>query len=64
MTDITVNRFKIHVREPHPAWCEIYYEGEELLVLDHRELKDLEYVIGRARDIVRSKLSEDGKGEA
>lgn len=33
----------------HPVWCQLYYDGAEILGgINHRELRDLHYAIGRA----------------
>lgn len=41
-------KWKIEVSEPHPAWCRILYEGQEIHGIHHQDLRDLEYVVKRA----------------
>jgi len=62
---VKVNNFKVTFAESsHPAWVAIQHNGKEVLRLDHRELKDLEYALKRVRDDIRQSLPAAYKHEA
>jgi hypothetical protein len=51
-------RFKIEVSAPHPAWCRLQVDGEEIARLHHNELADLKYTAERAMVEARLKLGD------
>lgn len=56
--------WEIKVSEPHPAWCELFYQGRSVLRgIHHKELRDLEYAVGRAIFEARGKLPPSYKHE-
>ena len=49
---------------PYPIWCGLHYNGREALHgINHKELQDLYYTIGRAIKECRDKLPEHDKHE-
>lgn len=62
---IVVNEFEVEFYDQsHPAWTTIKHRGEEIARIDHREIKDLEYALGRIRSELRVTLPENYKHEA
>lgn len=51
--------FEARLWGPYPCQIELFYRGEIVARFTHRELRDLEYVIHRARDVAREKLGKD-----
>jgi hypothetical protein len=47
----------------HPAWCELSYLGKAIARVDHRELRDLEYIVQRAIHEARESLPDSHKHE-
>ena len=51
--------FQIKVATGYPAWCEIFYDGERLVSIHHKEMSDLEYVVKKAIQEARTVLGSD-----
>ena len=61
---ITINAFHVgFAAGGHPVWTEIGYRGQVKFRVHHAELKDLEYAIGRIRDLIRAQLPEKYRHE-
>lgn len=60
----TINKFEVEIGEPYPFWITIKHDGKEIARVHHEELKDLEYAVGRTRDILRSAMHASQKHEA
>lgn len=56
-------KFRIEVREPYPCWCEIWYDGALLKTIPHTEIRDLEFVVDRAKAEAARKLGTNEKDE-
>lgn len=62
---MTVNNFEVDFyTDGYPAMTTIKYKGDEIARIDHREIKDLEYALGRIRDMLRVELPCNDKHEA
>lgn len=51
--------FEIEVTGPHPCWLRLAYEGRTLLTIRHNEIRDLEFVIDRAKAEAKRRLGND-----
>lgn len=68
MKTIKVDRFTIEISDPYPVWVRIARSdsggGSSVIgSFDHRELRDLEYAVGRAIHAARAELPEKFKVE-
>jgi len=46
---IKAGDFEISVGDPYPISCNLYYNGEEIAFITHKDLSDLEYIIQKAK---------------
>jgi len=60
---IKAGDFEISVGDPYPISCFLYYKGEEIAFINHKDLSDLEYIIQKAKKECFMKLSDDRKME-
>lgn len=56
-------KWEIQVSEPHPAWCKLLYDNQEIHGIHHKDLRDLEYAVSRAIVEARAKFPESHKHE-
>lgn len=62
---IKINTFQVDVYDDvYPIQVCVHRDGTKVLHLPHTQLKDLEYALKRAREVVRAKLTEKDKWEA
>lgn len=60
-----VNDFEVEFyTDGYPMWTKTKYKGEQITSMHHTEVKDLEYALGRIRDMLRAKLQPEDKHEA
>ena len=55
-----VGNWHFEVAEPSPAWVTIIYEGQEIRLINHRDLRDLEYAVQKAMRLAKEKLGTHG----
>jgi hypothetical protein len=60
---MVVEKWEVEVSLPYPCWVRILYEGQEIRGIHHKDLRDLEYALGKAMKEVRDKLPEGDKTE-
>ena len=58
--NIRAGDFAVYVSQPYPIQISISYH-ENTIILDHGELRDLEYVIGRAIKEANRKLKSSDR---
>ncbi len=64
MVDVSAGEFDIHVAAGYPYWVSLRYDSEELpFTLGHKELADLEYVVSRARVLLRAEIKQSHNPE-
>lgn len=55
--------WEIEVSQPYPCWCQLKIDGNNVLRFTHKELRDLEYVVGRAIFEARNLMPDSHKKE-
>lgn len=60
---IRAGDFEISVSDPYPCWIKIRYNGDEIVTLRHRELRDLEFAVSRAIAEATRKLPDNYKDD-
>lgn len=58
-----VGKWTLDVSTPHPAWVTLVYEDQEITLIHHQDLRDLEYAVKRAINEARDKLPDSHKHE-
>lgn len=56
-------KFAIEVSPPHPCWCRLTYGDKILLTFRHDEIRDLEFVVDRAKADAERQLHTNHKDE-
>ena len=56
MTEVTAGKIKMNVRQPYPAWVDIYHDGKKIATIHHSELSDLAYVVKKSSQLARGYL--------
>lgn len=64
MKERSAGKWRIALSPPYPIWITISFDGESVFNGKHEDLRDLEYIIARAREDAKHMLGEKDAHEA